>query len=186
MIKIVRWFEIIFALIPIKVLFTLFMFSEEFTNTVAMPMIALFLGTGNETPNVPCIILERLCTSPTYGMWYPLDPNSIVTNQPPMVVFPKFTEFYERWRKDLLSRGVNVRLSTEVTRVIKRDKTGVTVRLIKRTSVKDSHNPNSSWVPTPSYDDSNADENVTETEEHYDELVLCVLYVPTSPFCYSP
>ncbi|KAI9881713.1 MAG: hypothetical protein M1823_006575 [Watsoniomyces obsoletus] len=64
---------------------------------------------------------------------------------PPMVVFPKFSEFYGRWKEDLKSRGVNVRLSTEVTRVVKRDKTGATVKLIKRTPVPDNHNPNSEW-----------------------------------------
>ncbi|RYO13612.1 hypothetical protein AA0113_g10215 [Alternaria arborescens] len=173
MLKIVRWFELIFALIPIKILFKMFWFSEEFTNTVAMPMIALFLGTGNETPNVPSIILERLVTSPTYGMWYPGDKHSVASNLPPMVVFPKFSEFYERWRQDLLKRGVNVRLSTEITRVMKRDKTGVTVRLIKRTPMPDAHNPNSANVP---YDnDHNADSNAQEKEEHFDELILCVL-----------
>jgi hypothetical protein len=173
MLKIVRWFELFFAMIPIKILFKMFWFSEEFTNTVAMPMIALFLGTGNETPNVPSIILERLCTSPTYGMWYPPDNLSVASNLPPMVVFPKFSEFYGRWKEDLKSRGVHVRLSTEVTRVIKRDNTGVTVKLIKRTPMDDNHNPNSEWVP--SNRDRGTDAGAEETEEHYDELVLCVL-----------
>lgn len=173
MLTIVRWFEIFFAMIPIKILLKLFFFSEEFTNTIILPMIALFLGTGNATPEVPSIILERLCTSPTYGMWYPPDPLSVASNLPPMVVFPKFATFYEDWRQDLLSKGVKVRLSTEVTRVVKRDKNGVTVKLIKRTAMPDSHNPNSTWVP---YDnDHNADPNAQEFEEHYDELVLCVL-----------
>jgi hypothetical protein len=173
MIKIVRWFEIFFALIPIKILFKMFWFSEEFTNTVAMPMIALFLGTGNYTPEVPAIILERLCTSPTYGMWYPADNLSVASNLPPMVVFPKFSEFYSRWKEDLISRGVHVRLSTEVTRVVKRDKTGVVVKLIKRTPMSDHHNPNSEHVP--SNRDRGADAGAEETDEHYDEIVLCVL-----------
>ncbi|KAL1611613.1 hypothetical protein SLS59_000332 [Nothophoma quercina] len=167
-----RWFEVVFALIPIKYMFKLWMFSEEFTNTVAMPMIALFLGTGNETPNVPFIVLERLCTSPTYGLWYPPDKLSIASNLPPMVVFPKFTEFYGKWKDDLIRKGVNVRLSTEVTRVVKRDKDGVIVKTIKRTPVPDGHNPNSSWVPN---DPVNADQNAREETEHYDEIVLCVL-----------
>lgn len=173
MLKIIRWFELFFALIPVKVLMKMFFFSEEFTNTIVLPMIALFLGTGNATPDVPSIIFERLCTSPTYGMWYPPDPLSVASNLPPMVVFPRFATFYEDWRKDLVSKGVHVRLSTEVTRVVKRDKTGVTVKLIKRTTASDYHNPNSAWVP---YDnENNADANAQETEEHYDELVLCVL-----------
>ena len=49
MLTIVRWFEIFFAMIPIKILLKLFFFSEEFTNTIILPMIALFLGTGNES-----------------------------------------------------------------------------------------------------------------------------------------
>ncbi|KAF2000741.1 FAD/NAD(P)-binding domain-containing protein [Amniculicola lignicola CBS 123094] len=173
MLKIIRWFEVIFALIPIKYLMKMFFFSEEFSNTIVLPMVALFLGTGNYTPEVPSIILERLCTSPTYGMWYPADKLSVVSNLPPMVVFPKFSEFYGDWKNSLIKNGVQVRLSTEITRVVKRDKNGVIVKLIKRTPQPDKHSPNSIWV---SHDEeSNADVGVQEFEERYDELVLCTL-----------
>lgn len=175
MLKLVRWFELFFALLPIKILLKLFRFSTEFANTVALPMVALFLGTGNYTPEVPSIILERLCTSPTYGMWYPPDELSIASNLPPMVVFPKFTKFYDDWKNDLIAKGVNVRLSTEVTRIVKRDKNGVVVRTIKRTPKPDAHNPNSEWVDTDPT--SNADAGAEEVEESFDEIVLCVLYV---------
>ncbi|KAF2476184.1 FAD/NAD(P)-binding domain-containing protein [Lindgomyces ingoldianus] len=173
MLTIVRWFEIFFALIPIKYLMKIFWFSDEFCNSIILPMVALFLGTGNYTPEVPSIILERLCTSPTYGMWYPMDNLSVASNLPPMVVFPKFGAFYEHWKTSLVSNGVNVRLSTELTKVVKRDNSGVTVRLIKRTPAADGHNPNSAWVPHNTK--SNADAGAQEVEEHYDELVLCVL-----------
>jgi hypothetical protein len=174
MLTIVRWFEVIFALIPIKYLLKLFCFSDEFANTIVLPMVALFLGTGNYTPEVPSIILERLCTSPTFGMWYPPDKYSVASNLPPMVVFPKFSAFYEDWRKDLEDKGVKVRLSTELTRVVRRDSSGATVQLVRRTAHPDHHSPNSAWVP---YDqESNADPNFPEVEEHFDELVLCVLY----------
>ena len=136
-------------------------------------MVALFLGTGNYAPEVPSMVLERLSTSPTYGMWYPPDKHSIASNMPPMVVFPKFGDFYETWRQSLVSRGVNVRLSTELTQVIKRKEDGVVVRLLKRTPVKDGHNPASAAAgedPT-----NNADADAPEEVETYDELVLCVL-----------
>lgn len=174
MLKIIRTFEIFFALLPIKYLVKLFWFSTEFANVVALPMVALFLGTGNYAPEVPSMVLERLCTSPTYGMWYPPDKNSIASNQPPMVVFPNFSEFYETWRKNLVKKGVTVRLSTEVTRITRRDKTGVTVKIIGRTPAKDNHNTDSAWVPN-SIDNSNADADKVETTEEYDEIVLCVL-----------
>jgi hypothetical protein len=176
MISIVRWFEVFFAMIPIKILMKMFFFSEEFTNTVALPMVALFLGTGQYAPDVPTIILERLITSPTYGMWYPGDKLSVASNQPPMVVFPRFGNFYETWRKDLESKGVNIRLSTELTQVVTRDKNGVTVKLIKRTPQPDGHNPNSAWVPQNS-ENGPTDADANEETEHYDEIVLCVLSV---------
>ncbi|KAK3112679.1 hypothetical protein LTR53_010797 [Teratosphaeriaceae sp. CCFEE 6253] len=174
MLKIVRWFEVFFALLPVKYLVKLFAYSEEFANLVALPMIALFLGTGNYAPEVPSMILERVCTSPTYGMWYPPEKSTITSRMPPMVVFPNFSEFYETWRKNLIKMGVKVRLSTEVTRVTKRDKTGVQVKIIGRTPVKDGHNPDSAWVPD-SIDGSSADADKVETTEEYDEIVLCVL-----------
>ena len=174
MLKTVRMFELFFALLPIKYLVKIFGFTTEFANTVALPMIALFLGTGNATPEVPSIILERLCTSPTYGMWYPPDEYSIASNLPPMVVFPNFSEFYTDWKNDLIKKGVSVRLSTELTTVVKRDKNGVIVRLIKRTPAEDGHNQDSAWVPN-NVEGQNADADAKEFEEHYDEIVLCTL-----------
>jgi hypothetical protein len=56
-------------------------------------------------------MMERLYTSPTYGMWYKIDPKSLSSNLPPMVVFPESTEFYTKWQKDMERKGVNVRPS---------------------------------------------------------------------------
>lgn len=173
MLKITRWFELFFMLLPIKYLMRLFWFSYEFANTVALPMVALFLGTGNYTPDVPTIVLERLCTSPTYGMWYPPDKVSIASNMPPMVVFPNFSRFYGDWRKDIEKKGVKVRLSTEVTEVVSRNGDGVAVKIIKRTPQRDHHNPTSAWAAEDEV--ANADANANEQTEHYDEIVICCL-----------
>ncbi|KAI2628725.1 FAD/NAD(P)-binding domain-containing protein [Hypoxylon sp. NC1633] len=161
--KLMRWFEVFFALLPLGFVFKLFRFSEEFINTIALPMTALFLGTGNATPEVPTIMFERLCTSPTYGMWYATDKNTVVNNKPPMIVFPNFSNFYDTWMKDLVSRGVTIRLSTELTEVVQRNKRGVVVRLKARTPVPDGHNP------------TGGDPDAPTTEEVYDELVMCCL-----------
>ncbi|KAK6221353.1 hypothetical protein LQW54_001452 [Pestalotiopsis sp. IQ-011] len=163
LLKIMRWLEVFFALLPLRLVFKMFLFSEDFINTIALPMTALFLGTGNATPEVPAIMFERLCTSPTYGMWYPPDPDTIVHNQPPMIVFPNFSEFYNTWKQDLISRGVTVRLSTELTEIVQRNKRGVIVRLKPRTPVEDGHNP------------AGGDPDAPAGEEHYNEIVLCCL-----------
>ncbi|KAL0578344.1 hypothetical protein V5O48_003658 [Marasmius crinis-equi] len=147
-IKVMRWFELFFAIIPIKVTLKLFFFSDEFINCMIYPSLALFLGTGNATPNLPTVMMERLYTSPTYGMWYPVDPEMLTSNLPPMVVFPEATRVYTDWKGALQRKGVNVRLSTEVTQVLSRSKHGV--RVVVRTTHK-------------------------EMEEDYDEIVFCVL-----------
>jgi hypothetical protein len=163
MLRWIRWFEVIFALIPLKVLMKIWGFSKDFTNMVALPMVALFLGTGNYTPEVPTIMLERLCTAPTYGMWYPPDKYSIASNLPPMVVFPNLSEFYETWEKSLQKRGVDIRLRTEVAAVLQRGKNGVVVQL------KNKHDSEDGNVPEQEM-----------AEEVFDELVLCVQYVSLS------
>ncbi|KAK5086780.1 hypothetical protein LTS08_007193 [Lithohypha guttulata] len=178
--KVMRWFEIFFALLPLKLVCQMFLMSEDFINVVALPMTALFLGTGNATPETPAMMLERLATSPTYGMWYPPDKRSVASNMCPMVVFPNFSEFYETWRKDLISRGVKVRLSTELVEIVSRDKKGVIVSIRPRTAVSDNHNPSTGISPDhpPTEGDADAaerDRHAPQHEEHYDELVLCVL-----------
>ncbi|KAI1116570.1 FAD dependent oxidoreductase [Nemania sp. NC0429] len=158
--RLVRWFEVFFALLPLRLACKLFLFSDEFIDTVVLPMTALFLGTGNATPEVPTIMFERLCTSPTYGMWYKPDRETVVSNRPPMVVFPNLSEFYDTWRKDLVERGVSVRLSTELTEIVQRDKHGVVVRLRPRTPAPHRHGPD------------DADEDVRTSQETFDEIVL--------------
>ncbi|GAA5898238.1 hypothetical protein JCM8208_000191 [Rhodotorula glutinis] len=162
-VKIMRWFELVFALIPIKISLKMFFFSDEFINYMIYPSLALFLGTGNATPDLPTIMLERLYTSPTYGMWYPVDDKSLSSNKPPMVVFPEETKFYTEWQHALEERGVKVRLNTEVTAVTERTSKLVKVTTRGRRPQPDHHNPNG------------ADQDLPEHEEQYDELVLCVL-----------
>lgn len=62
------------------------------------------------TPDLPSIMMERLYTSPTYGMWYEIDDKMLSSNLPPMVVFPNESEFYQKWKEDMERRGVTVRL----------------------------------------------------------------------------
>ncbi|KAI1435472.1 FAD/NAD(P)-binding domain-containing protein [Xylaria sp. CBS 124048] len=164
--KIIRWFEVVFALLPLRLVLKLFLFSDEFINTVVLPMTALFLGTGNATPEVPAILFERLCTSPTYGMWYKTDRNTVLTNRPPMVVFPNLSDFYDTWRGDLVARGVSVRLSTELKEVVRRDKDGVVVRLQQQKADEPGRDNRNS---------SDEDEEAASKLEHYDEIVLCCL-----------
>lgn len=42
--KVVRWFEVFFAVLPIRLFLKIFMFSEDFGNYMILPTVALFLG----------------------------------------------------------------------------------------------------------------------------------------------
>lgn len=53
-----RMFEVFFALIPIKISLRMFFLSSEFINFMIYPSLALFLGTGNATPNLPSVMME--------------------------------------------------------------------------------------------------------------------------------
>ena len=61
-------------------------------------------------------------------------------------------------------RSFQIRLNTEVTRIISRSKrSGVKVLIRPRREQPDKHNP------------VGEDEDLSETEEHFDEIVLCCL-----------
>ena len=88
-IKWMRRLEVVFALIPIKYSLKMWGLSDEFVDSMILPSLALFLGTGNATPNLPTVMMERLYTRP-------------------MVVFPESTKFYTAWQEDMERKGVKV------------------------------------------------------------------------------
>lgn len=149
--KVIRWLELFFLAVPIKTTLSLFRFSEDFKNYMILPTIALFLGTGNATPEVPTVIMERIFTDDTIGMWYPPDKDVLAGVEPDMNVFPDLGKFYETLEDKIRAQGVEIRLKTSIKRIVKRSRSGVTVEL------KDLSNESQTSV------------------EDFDELVLCML-----------
>lgn len=86
------------------------------------------------------------------------DPDTLLPNLPDMVTFPKLDQFYKDWCADLRSKGVEIRLKTEVATILERSKHGV----VLRTRPVDQHPPGK-------------DTQSGETTETYDELVLAIL-----------
>ncbi len=156
MLKVVRWFEVIFALVPLKLLMKMFRFSKDFTNMVALPHGGAVFGNRKLHGRGPCDYAGEIV--------YQSDVRDVVSPRTRRRLhpichrwwyFPNLSEFYASWKKSLEKRGVNVRLRTEATRVISRSN-GVEVELASK------------------------DDGQTEAEvsiEHYDEIVLCVQYV---------
>jgi hypothetical protein len=89
------------------------------------------------------------------------DPDTLLPNLPTMVTFPNLHGFYEDWRKDLESRGVDIRLQTDVTAIVSRSNEGVVIQTLPFNPGNDNR-------------DSTHISSASRTEG-FDELVLCVL-----------
>lgn len=160
--KIIKWTMPILGLVPIKTMLKMFFFSTEFGDKMVFPLIALFLGTGNQTANVACAILERLFDDPNMKLW-DYDSESLLPNLPTMVTFPNLHDFYEDWRKDLQSKGVKILLQTDVKEIISRTRDEVVIRM-------------QPYMQGPEESPGHGrDETELSSTESFDELVLCVL-----------
>lgn len=164
--RVLKWIKYllpILGLMPVKILLRMFRFSRDFSNKMVLPLLALFLGTGNQTPNVPSALLERLFDDPNMRLW-DYDPDTLLPNLPSMYTFPNLGNFYRDWTSDLQSKGVVFRISCEVE-IAERGSTGAVLRAKKRGQPPQG----TSNVPHLLH------EQPDETEpEHFDELVLCV------------
>lgn len=174
--KLIKYTMPVLGLIPIRIMLRLMFFNKDFGDKMVYPLIALFLGTGNQTAHVPCAIVERLFDDPNMRLW-DYDPATLLPNLPKMVTFDKLHDFYEDWRKDLTSRGVEIRLNTEVTHILARTSKGVVLRTAPASRDKDEGG-------TGSHSNSNSSTSTSITEggqtdgskqEAFDDLVMCTL-----------
>ena len=60
--KFIKYTLPITGILPVSVLLKLCRFSTDFSNKMVLPLLALFLGTGNQTPNVPAGLRGCLMT----------------------------------------------------------------------------------------------------------------------------
>ncbi len=125
--KIIKYTMPILGIVPIKIMLRMFFFNKEFGEKMVIPLIALFLGTGNQTPNVSCAVLERLFDDPNMKLW-DYDPETLLPNLPLMVTFPHLERFYGDWANDLRSKGVDIRLNTDVSAILGRCNKGVVLQ----------------------------------------------------------
>ncbi|KAI0674921.1 FAD/NAD-P-binding domain-containing protein [Trametes maxima] len=116
----IKKLEPIFAMIPVHVMLKMFNFSTGFGERMVYPLVALFFGTGNQTPYISSAILERVFMDPSMKL-FEYDPKSLLASIPTMLAFPKLHDVYQAWRSEVSSRGnVEFRLNHEVLRVVTR------------------------------------------------------------------
>ncbi|KAK3169679.1 hypothetical protein OEA41_009063 [Lepraria neglecta] len=164
--KIIKWTMPVLGIVPIRIMLRMFFFSKDFGDKMVFPLIALFLGTGNQTANVSCAILERLFDDPNMKLW-DYDPETLLPNLPQMVTFPHLEKFYGDWAADLKSKGVDIRTNTDVTAIKSRSKK----RVVLSTAPFDPEK----GKPTTSEQSGGEHIGPESTTETFDNLVMCVL-----------
>lgn len=155
LLRVVKLLEIVFAFVPIWATLRVFGLSKEFGDTMVFPLMALFLGTGNQTAYVSSAILGRLFTDPNMRLWE-YSPDTLLPNLPKMFTFPHLSEFYKAWAKSLEQKGVDIKTSHELLEIVERPSRGP-VRVRFRRVAEDGGEPG------------------PVMEEVYDELVMAVL-----------
>lgn len=100
--------------------------AQGFGETIVYPLVALFFGTGNQTPYISSAILERVFMDPSMRL-FEYSSTSFLASIPPMRAFPRLSLLYAAW-KDKVQENGNVQIVTnrEVLRV-KRTKEKVQV-----------------------------------------------------------
>lgn len=60
--SVIKKFEPVFAMIPVHTMLKMFNFSKDFGDKMVYPLVALFFGTGNQTPYISSAILVSSIT----------------------------------------------------------------------------------------------------------------------------
>ncbi|TFY77840.1 hypothetical protein EWM64_g6170 [Hericium alpestre] len=159
--SIISALEFLFVVIPVHVMLFLFRFSKDFGEKMVYPLVALFFGTGNQTPFISCVILERVFKDPSMRL-FEYNDTSLLASIPTMYAFPKLHDVYTAWRHRTESanpRNVTFLLNHTVTRVITRDKNGVVLEF---------------RAPSPPDRAANPGDYTDTVTERFDALILAV------------
>ncbi|TFK97429.1 FAD/NAD(P)-binding domain-containing protein [Pterulicium gracile] len=159
--KIIKKLEIIFAMMEVRTMLKLFRFSKDFGDVIVYPLVALFFGTGQQTPYISSAILERVFMDPSMRLFEYSD-KTFLASIPPMRAFPRLSMVFESWQRKISSNAPQSTFSfgREVYRVV-RDAKGVAVF---------SHDADS---PDPERNTQGTGERKNEREERFDELIMC-------------
>ncbi|PFH50038.1 hypothetical protein AMATHDRAFT_75855 [Amanita thiersii Skay4041] len=160
--KIIKALEPIFAMVSVSAMLKLFRFSKEFGDTIVFPLVALFFGTGNQTPFISSAILERVFMDPNMRL-FEYSPNTFLASVPKMKAFPRLSLLYDAWKSFVEEQGsgsVRVNLNREVTRIKRFSRKKGAVEVWSR--------------PTNGTDNSQEVVDPGEEEtENFDEIIIC-------------
>ena len=124
--KVMWWvslFEFFTIFFSIETVLGLCRFSEDFRFRMVYPLVALFFGTGNQTPHVSAGVIARVFLDRSLAL-FAYDPERLVSEQPTNIAFNDLQSFYERVSKKVGGEGEDKNHCLFGTRVVGIERTG--------------------------------------------------------------
>lgn len=116
LLKWIDYFQIIFIFISIQNVLWLFQFSNEFSNRMVYPLVALFFGTGNRTPYVSSVVISKVFFDSKLRL-FNYCPDRLLSTSPNMFSFSLFKDIYKKLEDKLIELNANICLNRYVTSV---------------------------------------------------------------------
>ncbi|PNH12817.1 hypothetical protein TSOC_000181 [Tetrabaena socialis] len=94
--RVLRWIsrlEPIFVFVPIDRVLRWLRFSDDFRYQMVFPLVALFFGTGNQTPHVSAAVISRVFLDPHLRL-FDYCPQRLLNSVPEMFAFPVLEEVW--------------------------------------------------------------------------------------------
>jgi len=158
--------------------------SQEFRERMVYPLVALFFGTGNQTPNMSAAIVARVFTDPSLKI-FEYSEDRLIDSEPTNFAFRNLDLFYNgKVRPYLEERGVRVLTGHKVESIIERDtRNGVSLRISKVSKDRSEYRAGGDQTvlndPTGSVTDQQHATATTEAvnddgswREQFDDIVL--------------
>ncbi|EFJ42401.1 hypothetical protein VOLCADRAFT_107244 [Volvox carteri f. nagariensis] len=89
----IKRLEPLFVFVPIDRVLRLLRFSDEFRYQMVFPLVALFFGTGNQTPHVAAAVIARVFLDPDLRL-FDYCPQRLLNSVPEMFAFPVLEEVW--------------------------------------------------------------------------------------------
>lgn len=129
--SVLKWInrlEALFIVIPIRAVLKLFRFSDDFCNGMVYPLVALFFGTGNQTPFVSAAVIARVFLDSQLRI-FEYDEKRLLSQTPRMFAFPKLHDVYAALTRNTSATFLFNRTVTRVQRGVQTSEGQTVVRV---------------------------------------------------------
>eukprot|EP00930_Biecheleria_cincta_P092962 TRINITY_DN8305_c0_g1_i2.p1 TRINITY_DN8305_c0_g1~~TRINITY_DN8305_c0_g1_i2.p1 ORF type:complete len:495 (-),score=88.81 TRINITY_DN8305_c0_g1_i2:404-1888(-) len=127
--RVLKWIyrlEFMTIFMPIEWVLKVCRFSDDFRYRMVYPLVALFFGTGNQTPQVSAGVIARVFLDKSLAI-FDYDPDYLLNQTPTNIAFDDLASFYEKMKKSIeANKHCCFHLGQQVKSM---DRTGGKVRL---------------------------------------------------------